>query len=93
MGTLEVALIILVVVWTIIFGVIAAAIIAVFLSIRKAINKANKILEETEDIAKRVDLPSKVVIASILAFLAKNTAGSIKDLISEFLLRKGKRSR
>lgn len=93
MNGLEVALIILVSIWTVIFIVVAAAIIAVFLSIRKAINKANKILEETEDVAKRVDLPSKVVIASILAFLAKNTAGSIKDLISEFLLRKGKRSR
>lgn len=93
MNPLEAILIILVSLWTLIFMVVAAAIVLVFLGVKRAVDKANKILEETEDVAKRVDLPSKVVIASILAFLAKNTAGQVKDLISEFLLRKGKRSR
>ncbi len=89
MSLLEIALVTLVSIWTIIFVVIAAAVILVFFAIRRALNKANKILDETEDIAKRVDLPSKVVIASILGFLAKNMAGSVKDIIGVFL--KGKK--
>lgn len=93
MNPLELLLIILVSLWTVIFMVVAAAILLVFLGVKRAVDKANKILDETEDVAKRVDLPSKVVIASILTFLAKNTAGQVKDLISEFLLKRGKRSR
>jgi SNF family Na+-dependent transporter len=93
MNPLEVLLVILVSIWTVIFIVVAAAIVVVFLGVKKAIDKANKILEETEDVAKRVDLPSKVVIASILAFLARNTAGSIKGIISDYFLKGKKKSK
>lgn len=88
MSGLETALVILVVIWTIIFAFIAIAILLVFLSIKKALKKANNILDETEAAAKRVDLPSKVVIASILGFMAKNSFTSIKNIIQTF---KGKK--
>lgn len=84
MSGLETALVILVVIWTIIFAFIAIAILLVFLSIRKALKKANNILDETEAAAKRVDLPSKVVIASILGFMAKNSFTSIKNILQAF---------
>ncbi|EKD90719.1 MAG: hypothetical protein ACD_30C00098G0001 [uncultured bacterium] len=90
MSLLEIALVTLVSIWTIIFVIIAVAILLVFFAIRRALQKANKILDETEDIAKRVDLPSKVVIASILGFMAKNMAGSVKDIIGVFLKSKKK---
>lgn len=91
MNPLEIILVILVSVWTLIFIVVAGAIVVVFLGVKRAVDKANKILEETEDVARRVDLPSKVVIASILAFLAKNTAYSIKNFLNDSFFKKSRK--
>lgn len=88
MEILELFLIILVSVWTVIFIIIAIILLFIFFAVKKALGRANRILEETENVAKRVDLPSKVVIASILAFMTKNIATSVKDFIALFL--KGK---
>ncbi|MBI2022217.1 hypothetical protein HYS93_05070 [Candidatus Daviesbacteria bacterium] len=85
MNLLETALVVLVTVWTIVFIIIAIAVLLVFFSIKKGLDKANKILDETEDIAKRIDLPSKVVIASILAFMAKNSINTVKEFVSNFI--------
>lgn len=90
MNGLEIALIILVLIWTVIFVIIAIAILLIIFAIKRAMDKANKILDETEAIANKVDLPSKVVIASILAFMAKTSASTIKDVISNLFL-KGKK--
>lgn len=90
MNGLEIALIILVLIWTVIFVIIAVAILLIIFSIKRAMDKANKILDETEAIANKVDLPSKVVIASILAFMAKTSASTIRDVISNLFL-KGKK--
>lgn len=83
MSGLETALIILVTIWTIIFGIIAIAIFIIFLNIRKALKKANQILDETEAKAKSVDLPSKIVIASILGFMAKNSFQTLKGFFKK----------
>lgn len=88
MEFLEIALIVLVTIWSIIFIIIAAALIMLILTIKRVLGKANDILDKTEAVANKVDLPSKVVIASIVAFMAKNSFGSIKKIISGFLSRK-----
>ena len=88
MSVLEIALIILVVIWSIIFIIIAVALIMVFWAIKKAITKANTILDKTEAVADKVDLPSKFVIASIVGFMAKNSLGPIARIISGFLSKK-----
>lgn len=79
MSGLETALVILVGVWTIIFALIAVAMLLIFLSIRRAIKKANNLLDKAEAEAAKVDLPSKMIISSILAFVARNSFQSIKD--------------
>lgn len=88
MEFLEIALIILVIIWSIIFIIIAIALIMLILTIKRAIGKANDILDKTGAIADKVDLPSKVVIASIVAFMAKNSFGGIKKIIGSFLSKK-----
>ncbi len=88
MSGLETALVILVSIWTIIFVIIAAAILFIFFLVKKAIDKANKILETTEEVAKKVDLPSKVVMASIMAFMAKNSFRNFKEIFSSFFRNK-----
>lgn len=82
MSPLEIVLIILVVIWSIIFLIIGIALIMIFLAVRRAIAKASDILDKTEAVADKVDLPSKVVMASIVAFMAKNSFGTIKKIIS-----------
>lgn len=91
MNGLEIALIILIAIWSIIFLIIAVAFIMLFFTIKKAIGKANNILDKTDEVASKIDLPSKVVITSILAFMAKNSMGGIKELVSSFF--KSKKSR
>lgn len=88
MSFLEVALVVLVIIWSIIFLIIGIALIMIFLSIKRAIGKANNILDKTGAIADKVDLPSKVVIASIVGFMAKNSLGPITRIIAGFLGRK-----
>lgn len=88
MNGLEIALIILITIWSIIFLIIGVAFIMLFFTIKRAMKKANNILDKTEEVAGKIDLPSKVVITSILAFMAKNSVGNIKQLISMFLKNK-----
>lgn len=85
MNGLEIALIVLITIWSIIFLIIAVAFIMLFFTIKRAMKKANNILDKTEEVAGKIDLPSKVVITSILAFMAKNSVGGIKQLISAFI--------
>jgi hypothetical protein len=79
MSGLEAALVILVGVWTLIFAIIAVSILLIFLSIRRAIKKANNLLDKAEAEADKVNLPSKLIISSIMAFVARNSFQSIKD--------------
>lgn len=92
MNGLEIVLIILVLVWTLIFALVALMVFVIFLGVKRAIKKANNILDETEDVAKRVDLPSKIVMASILGFMAKSSFKGLKDLLSNLLI-KGKKNK
>lgn len=88
MTALEIALIILVAIWSIIFLIIGIALVMIFFAIKRAITKANDILDKTEAVADKVDLPSKVVMASIVAFMAKNSFGTIKKVISGIMSSK-----
>jgi len=88
MTVLEATLIILVVIWSIIFLIIGIALVMIFFSIKRAIGKANDILDKTEAVADKVDLPSKVVMASIVAFMAKNSFGTIKKIIGSIMSSK-----
>lgn len=88
MSVLETALIILIVIWSIIFLIIGIALVMIFFAIKRAIGKANDILDKTEAVADKVDLPSKVVMASIVAFMAKNSFGTIKKIISGIMSKK-----
>lgn len=88
MTILETALIVLVVIWSVIFLIIGIALVMIFLAVKRAITKANDILDKTEAVADKVDLPSKVVMASIVAFMAKNSFGTIKKIISSIMSAK-----
>lgn len=88
MSALEIALIILVAIWSIIFLIIGISLVMIFFAVKRAITKANDILDKTEAVADKVDLPSKVVMASIVAFMAKNSIGPIKKLISTIMAKK-----
>lgn len=90
MSGLELALVFLVGIWTIIFAIIAVAVLVVFLSIRRALKKANQILDTTEAMAQKVDLPSKVVVASILGFMAKQSFSSFKNLLQGIIFKSKK---
>lgn len=90
MTGLEVVLIILVTIWSFIFIMIGIMIFMVFLAVKRAVNKANQILDRTEEVANKVDLPSKVVIASIVTFIAKNSFGGLKNLVVDTLFKKKK---
>lgn len=85
MTALEVALIILVAIWSVIFLIIGIALVMIFFAVKKAISRASSILDKTEAVADKVDLPSKVVMASILAFMAKNSFGPIKKFIATIM--------
>lgn len=88
MSALEIALIILVAIWSVVFLIIGIALVMIFFAVKRAITKANDILDKTEAVADKVDLPSKVVMASIVAFMAKNSIGPIKKLISTIMAKK-----
>ena len=62
----------------------------IFLGVKRAIKKANSILDETEDVAKRVDLPSKIVMASILGFMAKSSFKTLKEVFTNLLIKNKK---
>lgn len=88
MSFLEIALIVLVVIWSVIFLIIAIALIMIVLSVKRAVSKANDILDKTEVIANNINLPSKVVIATIVGFMAKNSFGTIKKILSSLMASK-----
>lgn len=88
MSILEAALIVMVAIWSIIFLIIGFALVMIFFAVKRAITKANDILDKTEAVADKVDLPSKVVMASIVAFMAKNSFGTIKKIISGIMSKK-----
>ncbi len=91
MSAVEIALIILITIWSIIFIVIGIAVILVFLSIKRAMKKVDTILDKTEELANKADLPSKLITASIVGFMAKNGYGTIKKIISTIMsLKSGK---
>ena len=85
MSPVEVALIILITIWSIIFIVIGIAVLLVFLSVKRALTKVDRILDKTEELANQADLPSKLVTASIVGFMAKNGYGTIKKLIGTLM--------
>ncbi len=85
MSPVEIALIVLITIWSVIFIVIGLAVIVVFLSIRRAMRKVDNILDKTEELANKADLPSKLVTASIMSFMAKNGYTTIKKLITSIM--------
>lgn len=85
MSGIEIALIILITIWSIIFIVIGVAVILVILSVRRAMKKVDFILDKTEELANKADIPSKLVTASIMAFMAKNGYGTLKKLVAAIM--------
>lgn len=88
MSPVEIALIILITIWSVIFIVIGTMVIIVFLSIRRAMQKVDRILDRTEEMANKADIPSKIVTASIMGFMAKNGYGTVKKLINAIMAMK-----
>lgn len=82
MTAVEIALIVLITIWSIIFIVIGVAVLVVFFSVKKALKRVDKLLDRTEEIANKADLPSKLVTASIVGFMAKNGFGTLRKIIS-----------
>lgn len=85
MTAIEIALIVLISIWSIIFIVIGIALLIVFFSVKKALKKVDRLLDRTEEIANKADLPSKLVTASIVGFMAKNGFGAVKKMLSAFM--------
>lgn len=88
MTLLEGALVALVIIWTIIFIMIGVIVFVVYRMIKHALDKANKILDETQTKAEEFDLPSKLVTASVIGFMAKQSVGPLMKLIGGFISRK-----
>ena len=82
MSGLEIALIILITIWSLIFIAIGIMVLVIFLSIKRAMTKVDRILDKTEELANKADLPSKLVTASIVGFMAKNGLGTVRKIIS-----------
>lgn len=88
MTLLEGALVALVIIWTIIFIMIGVIVFVVYRMIKHALDKANKILDETQTKAEEFDLPSKLVTASVIGFMAKQSVGPLMKLIGGLVSRK-----
>ena len=88
MTLLEGALVALVIIWTIIFIMIGVIVFIVYRMIKHALDKANKILDETQTKAEEFDLPSKLVTASVIGFMAKQSVGPLMKLIGGLVSRK-----
>ncbi len=85
MTAIEIALIVLITIWSIIFIVIGVALLIVFFSVKRALKKVDRLLDRTEEIANKADLPSKLVTASIVGFMAKNGFGTVKKVLGAFM--------
>lgn len=68
MTPLETAFVILISIWSAIFIVIAIFLIIVVWNVQKLINKINKIVETTENMAENVSGPLKMVVQGISSF-------------------------
>lgn len=90
MDVLQLVLVILVSVWTAIFVVVAVAVYLIFRSIKRSVDKVNNILDATEEIAEGAKIPSKIAMAAVVGFLAKNSIDSIKNVIAGALRRGSK---
>jgi len=90
MTLLEGALVGLVIIWTVIFIIIAVIVFVVYRMVKRALNKANNILDITQTKAEEFDLPSKLVMGSILGFMAKQSIGPIMKLFSGLISKKKK---
>ncbi len=85
---LEGALVALILIWTLIFIIIAVVVFIIYRSIKKALDKANQILDETQAKAEEFDLPSKIVIGSVLGFMAKQSIGPLMKLVGKQFSKK-----
>lgn len=90
MTLLEGALVTLVIIWTIIFIIIGVMVFVVYRMVKRALDKANHILDVTQTKAEEFDLPSKLVVGSVLGFMAKQSMGPLLRLITGALNRKKK---
>ncbi len=81
MTPLETALVILISIWTIIFILVGVGMIILFFQIRRAVTKVNHILQTTEDIAERVEIPIRTISAGILGFVGKMSAQGITNFL------------
>ena len=88
MTVLEGALVALILIWTLIFIIIAVVVFVIYRSVKRALDKANKILDETEAKAEEFDLPSKIVIGSVIGFMAKQSVGPLIKLIGKAVSKK-----
>lgn len=88
MTLLEGALVVLVIIWTVIFIIIAVMVFIVYRMVKRALDKANNILDITQTKAEEFDLPSKLVVGSIIGFMAKQSMGPIMKLFGGLISRK-----
>ena len=88
MSLLEGALVSLVLLWTAIFVVVLVMAVVIYRSLKRALDKANAILDETQAKAEEFDLPSKIVTASVIGFMAKQSVGPLMKLISSKFSKK-----
>jgi preprotein translocase subunit SecY len=88
MTVLEGALVTLVLIWTVIFVVVLVIAVVVYRSLKRALDKANAILDETQAKAEEFDLPSKIVTASVIGFMAKQSVGPLMKLIGRQFSKK-----
>lgn len=80
MNGLEIALVLLVSVWTLIFIILAVVMLIIFLAIKRAVDKFNNLLDQTERAAEEVQLPLKMAMAGIAGLASKNAFDAIKKL-------------
>lgn len=88
MDILQIALVVLITIWTLIFVIIAVAIFLIFRAVKRAADKVNTILDSAEEIAENAKIPSKVAMAAVIGFLAKNSIEGIKGLVESFVRKK-----
>lgn len=88
MSILEIALVILVVIWSLIFIIIAVALVLLFREIKKSLDKINSILSTGEEMAMGAKALSKVAGSSISALLS---GGKKKEVIKKLIAKSSKK--
>lgn len=84
MTSFESALVILIFIWSVIFVLVGIFIAIIFWRIKQAVDKVNKILQTTENIAERVEMPIRTISSGLLSLLGKPTVESIKEIKKRF---------